>query len=432
MTSFSPRKLLMLGTVAVAALAAGQAQAAGFYIQEQSVRGLGSAFSGSVSNLQDPSTIFFNPAGMTQLQGTQAQAAVNLLIPNSKVKDNGTTAPLGIAAGVGGPSGNPYDPTPVPNGYLSHQLGDKFWAGIGVTAPFGLASDYGNTWFGRFDSTKTELAVIDVQPTIAYQIAPWASIGVGVNIQHSDADLRNHVNLVGLGLGEGRSKLSGDDWGFGYSVGLQLKPFDGTTVGLNYKSEVHHKLDGKIAIETLAGAPVAALTSNGSAKLVTPDHATIGIAQKLNDRWTVQGQATWFGWNNFDHISAYRDSGALASRVDQNYQTTWAFAVGAEYVASDAWTLRAGIQFDETPTTDEYRTSRTPDGDRTWASVGATYSFAPRWDLDMAATYIDVEDGVINVSRAPANPTTGAGAGVMRAKTEGDVGILAVGVTYKF
>lgn len=432
MISFSPRKFLLLGTVAVIGLGAGQAQAAGFYIQEQSVRGLGAAFSGSASNLQDPSTIFFNPAGMTQLQGTQAQAAVNLLIPNADVDNNGTTAPVGIPAGVGGDSGNPYDPTPVPNGFLSHQFNDKLWFGIGVTAPFGLGSDYGDTWFGRFDSTKTELAVIDIQPTVAYEIAPWASIGVGVNIQHSDADLRNSVNLAALALGEGRNKLTGDDWGFGYSVGMQLKPFDGTTIGLNYKSEVHHELDGKIEINTLAGAPVAALSSNGKAKLVTPDHATIGIAQKLNDRWTVQGQATWFGWNNFDHISAYRDNGALASRVDQNYQTTWAFAVGAEYVASDSWTLRGGVQFDETPTTDEYRTTRTPDGDRIWASLGATYSIAPQWDLDMAATYIDVDEGTINVSRAPANPLTGAGAGQLRAKTEGDVGIFALGVTYKF
>ncbi len=430
MSLFGLRNLLMLGTVAAVGLVAGQAQAAGFYIQEQSVSGLGAAFSGSATNLNDASTIYFNPAGMTNLEGGHANLGVNLLIPNSEVKNNGSTAPLTMV--LGGSSGNPYDPTPVPNGYLSYQLNDWWWAGIGVTAPFGLGSDYGETWFGRFDSTKTELAIIDIQPTMAFKIAPWASIGVGVNLQYSDADLRNHVNLVGLGLGEGTSKLAGDDWGVGYSIGMQLKPFEGTTIGLNYKSEVHHTLDGKIEVATLAGAPVAALTSNGTAKLVTPDHATLGVSQKLNERWTVQGQATWFGWNNFDHISAYRDSGALASRVDQNYQTTWAYAIGAEYIASEAWTLRGGMQFDETPTTDEYRTSRTPDGDRTWFSLGATYKFAPKWSLDMAATYIDVEDGTINVNRAPANPNTGAGAGNMRAKTEGEVGIFALGLNYKF
>ncbi len=434
MVSFSFRKALLMATVAsVASGVALEAHAAGFYIQEQSVQGLGSAFSGGSTNLNDPSTIFFNPAGMTKLNGTQMQAGVNLLIPEAKVRDTGSTAPA-AAATVGGPSGNPYDPSPVPNGFISHQLGDRWWAGIGITAPYGLGSDYGDTWFGRFDSTRTKLEIIDIQPTVAFKINDVASLGFGLNFQHSNADLRSRV-LIGAAT-EANNKLTGKDWGFGYSVGMQFKPLPTTTVGLNYKSEVHHDLDGKIQVTALAGATpaniatAAALTSNGSAKLVTPDQASLGISHQVNDRWTVQGQATWFGWNNFDHISAFRDSGALASRVEQNYQATWAYALGAEYVASEAWTLRGGVQFDETPTTDEYRSSRTPDGDRTWVSLGATYNLDPQWDFDMAATYIHVEDGTINLTRGGGG-ALGA-AGQMRAKTEGQVGILALGVTYKF
>lgn len=419
--------LMAAATVVVGASAA---NAAGFYIQEQSVRGLGSAFSGSTTTLNDASTVYFNPAGMTQLPGLQAQAGVHLLVPNSKVKDRGSTAPAAALGNVGGPSGNPYDPTPVPNGFLSYQATNNIWLGIGITAPFGLASDYGDTWFGRFDSTKTELTVIDVQPTIAYKINDMVSIGAGLNIQHADADLRNRA-LIGAGT-EANSKLEGDDFGYGYSLGIQFRPWDHTTFGMNYKSEVHHELDGKIELTTLAGAIVqpGVLSTNGSAKLATPDHLTIGGAHKLNDRLTLQGQATWFGWSNFDSIDAYRDSGALASSVQQNYQNTWAFAVGAEYIMNEAWTVRGGVQFDETPTTDEFRTSRTPDGDRTWLSAGATYALNENIDLDMAGTYIFVEDGTIDITRG------GGGAlgatGQMRAKTEGNVGIIALGMTYKF
>ena len=430
------KNVLRLSLLSAAALVgvSVQAEAAGFYIQEQSVRGLGSAFSGSVSNLSDPSTIYFNPAGMTKLEGMQAQAGVNLLIPNSEVKNNGSTAAQTTV--VGGPSGNPYDPTPVPNGFLSYQVNDRIWAGVGVTAPFGLGSDYGDNWFGRFDSTKTELAVIDIQPTIAYKVNDFISLGAGLNIAHSSADLRNRVQL-GVGqANEGYSRLTGDDWGFGYSFGVQLKPLPTTTIGINYKSEVHHELDGKIRVSTGPGAGAGAIaaaaanTSNGSAKLVTPDHLTFGLAHQVNSRLTVQGQATWFGWNNFGSIDAYRDSGALASSVQQNYQTTWAYALGAEYMASDKWMLRAGVQFDETPTTDEYRTSRTPDGDRTWLSMGATYALTPKIDLDLAGTYIFVEDGTINLNRG--GSPLGLAAGNMRAKTEGNVAIIATGVSYKF
>lgn len=399
-----------------------QANAAGFYIQEQSVTGLGSAFSGAVTNLSDPSTIFFNPAGMTKLGGMQAQAGVDLLIPDSDISDTGSTAPAGIAT-LGGSSDNPYEPTPVPNGFISYQINDSLWVGLGITAPFGLGSEYDEDWFGRFDSTKTELKVIDIQPTLAYKINDMFSIGVGANIQHADADLRNRVVLGALT--EGNSQLAGDDWGYGYTVGVQIKPVASTTIGLNYKSEVHQNLDGRIHVTTLAGATVGAASSDGSAKLTTPDQATIGLAHKITERLTLQGQATWFGWNNFENITSIRASGVVAATVVQNYQTTWAYAVGAEYVANDAWTLRGGVQFDETPTTDEYRTSRTPDGDRTWASLGATYGWNDRLDIGMAATYIHIEDEEINIAR-------GGGAGRVVADTEGYVGILALSATYKF
>lgn len=426
MTSSFFRNTLLMATVAVVALGVTrQADAAGFYIQEQSVQGLGGAFSGGVSNLNDPSTIFFNPAGMTRLQGYQAQAGANLLVPTSKIKDRGTTAPP--TATLGGKSGNPYDPSPVPNAYLSAEIGNGFWGGIGITAPYGLASEYKQGWFGRFDSTKTELTIIDIQPTLAYKINDMISIGAGVNFQHSDADLRSRV-MLGAAT-EGNNKLTGKDWGYGYSIGVQIKPIESTTIGLNYKSEVHHNMKGQIQVTTLAGTVVGAgtLTTPGSAKLTTPDQASLGVSHKVNDRLTLQGQATWFGWNNFDNISAFRNTGALASRVDQNYQTTWAFALGAEYVATEAWTLRGGVQFDETPTTDLYRTSRTPDGDRTWLSVGATYDINPAWDLDMAATYIFIGDEDIALTR-----TTATGNSVIRGETEGSVGILALAATYKF
>jgi long-chain fatty acid transport protein len=326
---------------------------------------------------------------------------------------------------VGGSSGNPYEPTPVPNGFFSYQLTNNLWAGVGVSAPFGLGSEYDNGWFGRFDSTKTHLRVIDIQPTVAYKVNDWLSLGAGVNIANSSADLRNAV-VLGAGV-EGNSKLEGEDWGFGYSLGLQIKPLPTTTLGISYKSEVHHKLDGKIQVTNAAGAIVGpgTVSTNGYAKLTTPDHVTFGVAHELTPRLTLQAQAQWFGWNNFDNITAVRDSGAVANRVGQNYQTTWAFAIGAEYKVDDAWRVRGGIQFDETPTTDELRTSRTPDGDRTWLSLGTTYSINEKIDLDLAATYIDVESGTINVAR-------GTGAGRTIAKTEGEVGIIAAGIKYKF
>lgn len=395
-----------------------QANAAGFYIQEQSVKGLGSAFAGSTTSLEDASTVYFNPAGMTKLDRLQINAGAHLLIPTADIDNNGSTLPPGAI--IGGNGGNPYDPTPVPNFFVAAPvLQDQLWLGLGITAPFGLANDYDEGWFGRFDSTETELTTINIQPSIAVKATEWLSIGGGIDIQYADAELKSTVSNV---VSEGTSTLEGDDISVGYNIGVQIEPIKGTEIGVHYRSAISHELDGRISV---AGLTAGDFDIAGTADLDLPDVATFGLAHDVNDKLRLMGQATWFGWNNFQDITAKNDAGTTISQVVQNYQTTWAFAVGAEYDMNEQWTVRAGYQHDETPTTDQFRTSRTPDGDRNWFSAGATYKMNDRLDLDLAATYIDISEETINVSR-------NSGLATIRANTEGSVGILALGLTYKF
>lgn len=413
-----------------------QANAAGFYIQEQSVSGLGSAFSGSVTNIDDASTVYFNPAGMTKLEGLNMQAGAHLLIPTSELTNTGSTNIGGVPIS-GGDGGNPYSPSPIPNLFATYEVNPRLWAGIGVTAPFGLANEYDSDWFGRFDSIETELTVIDIAPSIAYKVNDMLSLGASVNIQYADAEL---TSAASAGVTEGVSSLEGDSIDFGYTVGLQYRPLSGTTFGASYRSAINHTLDGRVSAR---GTTVADFDVRGSAELNLPDIATFGIAQDVNNKLTLQAQATWFGWNNFEDITAITDEsfsilggaisrtpGSVVSSVIQNYQTTWAFALGAEYDYSEQWDFRGGVQFDETPTTDEYRTSRTPDGDRTWLSAGATYDVNEKLSLDLAGTYIWIKDEEINVTRN--NTFSAATQNSVRADTEGNIGIVAIGLNYKF
>jgi long-chain fatty acid transport protein len=428
------RILTMAATSAsLLALSATAAHAAGFYIQEQSVKGLGSAFSGSTTSLDDASTVYFNPAGMTKLEGPQINAGVHLLIPHGDLENTGSTidlngpAPGGVAAVTPASEDNPYDPTPVPNLYAAAPFGfggEEIWLGLGVTAPFGLANDYGDDAFNRYDSIKTELLTVNVAPSIAYAPSDWFSIGGGIDVQYADAELTSAFYAGS----EGRSSLEGDDVSVGYNIGVLLRPLYDTEIGIHYRSAISHELDGDISV-TGAGSPLANFSSTGSADLDLPDIATFGIAHQATDRLRLMGQATWFGWNNFEDIDAELDNPALTNPapIVQNYQTTWAFSVGAEYDLTPQWTIRGGYQFDETPTTDEYRTSRTPDGDRNWFSAGATYKWNEQLSFDLAATYIDVAEEEISVTRNNALfPAT------VNADTDGSVGIVAVGLNYKF
>ncbi len=395
-----------------------QVEAAGFYIQEQSVSGLGSAFAGQVATPRDSSIVYFNPAGMTHLKGTHAHFGAHILSPSSKLTDTGSVIPFGGA--TGGSGGNPYSPTAVPSGHISHEfIEDALWIGVSVSAPFGLSNEYNDGWFGRFDSTKTSLKTIDVQPSFAYKVSDTLSIGGGINIQTADADLQKVINQ---GAGERDSKLLGDDQTIGYNFGLIYSIAENTTIGAHYRSGIHHNLRGKVQI---SNAGVITTDVDASAELDLPEIIQIGVNHSVNDRLSVQAGATWFGWNSFEAISVNSAVPALNTVTTQNYQTTWALNVGAEYKLDDSWTVRAGYQFDETPTTDEYRTTLTPDGDRHWVAAGTTYTINDKFSLDMAATYIDISNETINVSR-------NGGLASVQADSNGHVGILSLGMNYKF
>ncbi len=407
-------KTIALAVISTFAIPDFNAYAAGFYIQEQSVSGLGSAFAGQVATPRDSSTVYFNPAGMTKLKGSHANFGINILAPSAKLTNTGSVIPLGGA--TGGNGGNPYEPTPIPNGSISHEfIEDQVWIGISVSAPFGLANEYDKGWFGRFDSTKSRLTTIDIQPSFAVKLNDKLSIGGGVNIQYADANLEKIVNL---GAGETTSILNGDDMTIGYNLGILYEPIEGTTLGAHYRSGLNHELEGRVDI-------IGSTNLVATADLNLPKIIQFGVNHKINDKLSLLGGATWFGWNSFKEIRVLNAAGGEISNTIQNYQNTWAFAIGAEYEYNNKWTLRTGYQFDATPTTDEFRTTLTPDGDRNWISTGATYKFSDRISLDLAATYIDIGNETINVSRNNNLAT-------IKAKTSGNVGIFALGLNYKF
>ena len=412
MTTKTSRLLLSLTATSCLVLAASQAQASGFYLQESSVSGEGGAFAGGVSNAEDASTVFQNPANMVDLGRGTATAGTALLFPTAKIQDNGST-PVGGSNG-----GNPYVPTLVPNLAVAAPVNDKLWVGMSVTVPFGLAEDYGPTWFGRYDSTKTELTTVNFQPSVAYKLSNEWSLGAGFDIQYANARLDSAVNDGA----EGRSTLKGDDFAYGYNAGIEWKPLPETKIGATYRSAIHHDLDGTIMV---SGTATHNFITDGSAKLELPDIAALGVTQSVQPNWRVMGQVSWYGWSNFHDITAITDGGTPVSSTTEDYKNTISFGVGTEYDLNKFWTVRAGYQFDPTPTRDGFRDTRVPDGDRNWFTAGATYKITPDVALDLSGAYI-------NVAHEPINLTSNGGTVTYDATSSGSVGIVGAAVSYKF
>lgn len=410
--------------------------AASFYIQEQSVSGLGTAYAGAVADTQDASTVFYNPAGMTQLEKTEFYAGAHVLLPHASFKNDGSTSNAALTATTGGNGGNPFAPAVVPNLFFSTPTRvDNLWLGLAVTAPFGLEVEYDDDFVGRYNSTQSELMVLDVAPSAAYKVNEWLSLGGGLNIQYAKATLKNAIPAPGLSQSittDGETSLEGDDISMGFNAGLLFEPAADTKIGLHYKQGLSHTLEGHLTNRLPISGALGGLSGttsrvDGSAELDLPTIASIGVSQKINPALTVLGSATWHKWSSFDDIPVKTPT--ALSITEQGYEDTWSFSVGARYDVNDKLQLKAGFQYDPTPTVDEFRSTRIPDGDRKWYAAGLTYAVNERLSFDISGVYVDVSKARVDLTDI--SPVAGT-----RSRTVGDtsghVGILSTGLRYKF
>lgn len=382
-----------------------QSHAAGFFIQEQSVKGQGAAFAGQAANPEDASTVFFNPAGMTRLKKPMLTAGAAIVMPQAKFSNRGSVAKLDAAppfaafSGAGAP--DPYDGIAVPSFFAAMPVTGNVWAGLGVASPFGLGNDYGQAWFGRYNSTKNVLQTVDISPSLAWQVDDRLSIGGGLDIQHARAVLENALPAPGVftPATDGFTRLSGSGLAFGFNAGMLYDFDDRTSFGLHYRSGISNELDGDVAVTGLAG-PLAAFngTRQAKARLKLPDVAALGISHDITPDVTLLGGVNWYGWSNFNEIRVRFDNGDPDDATTQNYKNTWGAALGLSWRASDALTLRTGFQYDQTPSVDAFRSTRIPDSTRYWLSAGGSWAWNDRLSLDFAATHIFMEDADIRLT----------------------------------
>lgn len=393
-------RIVLAGAASSLALCiAGAAHAQAFYLQEQSVRAQGRAFSGEAADTGVDS-IWWNPASIGGMEGGEAAVRASAILPRGKASDQGTVIvrPAQAPASVGG---DPVEKNPIKNGILpsgaiAYGFG-KVAVGLSVTAPYSFTTDYASDSWARYTADKTKLRTFDIQPTVAVQLAPGLNIGAALNIEHADATLSNYLPNLSPLLPDGHQALSGKGWDLGWSAGAQYHT-GALSVGLAYKSSIKHMLKGTVETEGLLG-PLAGQngTVNTHASFRTPWMAIGSLRYRATDKLTLNGQIVRYGWNKFDTI----DLGApLNVSIPEDYRNSWSYAVGADYAINPKWTVRAGAQYGETPTRDSERDARVPDSNRWNVSAGTSYAVSDGFTIDAAASYIWFKDAAIDRTTA--------------------------------
>jgi len=319
-------------------------------------------------------------------------------MPSAKVRDDGSTItrPLQATSSVGGnPVANdPIDNGVIPNAAIGMRLNDQWSLGLAVTAPYSFTTSYEDDSWTRYAALKTKLRTIDLQPTIAFAPSPVIGIGVGLNVEYSDAKLSNALPNLSPLLPDGRQILKGDGWDVGWSAGVQLHPSDSLVIGASYKSRIKHKLKGDVTVSGLLGPlETSNMDVDTRASFSTPWQAIIGARWMANQKLTLNAQLARIGWNKFDAI---RLAAPLSVAIPEDYHNTWSIAGGFDYAVDPRWTVRGGVQYDESPTPDASRDARVPDSNRWNFALGTSYQVTGGFTVDAAASYIKFKEERIN------------------------------------
>jgi long-chain fatty acid transport protein len=408
------RRMLQAGLVLIInAFIAAQVSAGGFILFEQGVKGLGNAFAGGSAEAEDASTIFYNPAGLTRLPGDQVEAGAQYIVPRARFSDEGSTLSpvLGAASLTGDNGGDGGKAGLVPNLYYAHEISDQFHAGIGITVPFGLETRYDRHWVGRYHAVDSEVFTFDFNPSLAYRVNSWLSIGGGVSAQYIDAKLTNAVDFGAIGaIGgaptlpqslDGYAAVRADDWGWRWNIGALAEPSETLRFGLAYRSDIDYTLTGHADIDTPAGAESiaagAGLVDTGAkADITLPGHASLSAYWQFHPKWALMGDVFWTHWSCLNELLIKLDTGTNV-RTTLDWEDTFRYALGLTYYYDPNWTFRVGAAYDETPIPNaSRRTPRIPGNDRIWATLGMTHRFSERLGLDLAYAHLFVDDPEIN------------------------------------
>lgn len=422
------RTCAIAALTAAASTAPGLTHAAGFALLEQSGSGMGNAFAGSAAVAEDASTIFFNPAGLTLLPGAQVVAAAHAVNVDGDFSGVATITPPLLALGTD-TGGNLGDLMAVPNLYFGMPLGERFAFGIGVNAPFGLATEYDDGWMGRFFGIKSELITINVNPAIAFKLNDTVSLGAGVNWQKADAELTSALLLPGAA--EGRNKLKADDDTWGWNIGALFQLGEDMRVGLAYRSKLDYTLEGTATV-TVNATGATFVSFPAEAEVTFPDSATLSVVQRFGDKWELLGDLMYTRWSEIDQVVIVNsNTGSTADTLTFAFDDSWRLAFGVNYHHSEKWTLKGGIAFDQSPVDDTNRTVRLPDNDRVWLALGAKYRFSKRAAVDVGYAHVFVDEGSISQSRtlatAPITVTTS-----INGDYDNSVDLLSVQLTWTF
>lgn len=381
------RSLKLTFLTAATCLTAASAFASGFLIPEQGAKA--SSMAGAfVATADDPSAIFYNPAGIAQQRHIAAYAGTTLInFTNEFTGDPNSPITSGVEGKYNRHTFN------IPNMYAVLPIGHNLTIGVGVFAAFGLRTDWADPWAGRYISKDADLKTTSVNPVVAWQTSD-GRLAIGGGVEYRRARVILNANRMALNPFNGRimdvanTRLA-SEYGhdIGWNAGILYKPTDRLRFGFSYRADMDIELEGEADITQLSTGNQqldaiigAQLPPDQAIRTTMPFPAVMqaGVAFGLTDNTDVELDVMHTTWGVFEALTVEFETTPAAgfTRV-QNWEDATSYRVGVNHKATANWDVRGGLLYDENPQPVEAVNPLLPDSDRIGATLGAGWHSGP-------------------------------------------------------
>jgi long-chain fatty acid transport protein len=422
-------QLVALSAAAALAAVAAPAHAGGLAVNEASARLTGTGYSGTAALAEDASMAWYNPAGLTRLEGGSAVFSGSVIKLRGLVtaEQSSSWGQSGITGAYGNMEAEGGGIVAVPNFHIAQKVHDKVALYLGVVAPWGDQTNFPTDSAVRYLGTLSELRTININPAIA--VGPWegVSFGVGFNAQYARARYNQQFSLPTRPILQAidiNAQIKATNWAFGWNAGLLYEFENIFRIGVGYRSYINHTLEGSAQFHTpeipaglVAGIPeipsigLAADTRSG---LSIPQSVTVSGVWNVFDWMQIMADLQWTDWSrlqaldtSFENYTARWPgtdtdipleeleklipqlaaiSEILPSRdlIYENFRDTWRATMGFQFFPTDKLTLRLGGGFDQSPVYNVNRTLRLPDANRWILATGFGLEVLPGIFADFA------------------------------------------------
>jgi long-chain fatty acid transport protein len=365
----------------VSSISACKVLANGFGLPDQDAfaTARGEAF---VATADNPSAIYYNPAGITQLTNSNFRGGIYGIYLEPSYR------PPGTAPNAGHTYYSSDNFAAVPQIFFTHTVKSvPLSFGLGVYAPFGGKISWPQNTGFRTIATDGSLKYLTVNPVVALKVFPSLSIGAGAMVNYVKMDFEQGLRPSYLPPNVNFFRFTGDGWSAGYNLGVRWQPADQVSFGMTFRSSANVTLNGHTGFEQFsAGIPKSSLPAHMDLKF--PMTAVFGVSYRPRPKWNLEVDANYTDWSSFGTTTIYQKGttplgGPQNPSVALDWQPSWMYEFGVTRYFDSGWHVSGGYVFNENSVPNSFYTPLAADMDRHFFSIGGGHN-GKTFDFDLA------------------------------------------------